>query len=341
MLAEAFEEDFRSFYLSGKSEPDLTDKLDLLGLYGRFIESKYDIYFNEKSKFQPSNMGADRIRNRDLKNIQVEHQLLALEALFTEDQVTFVQSYDRTTFSEEDLAMIGIAQKKNEGKPHFIHRTFAEYFVADFLVNQMTKKNKQHIKLKDLLLNEVLLGKDCHVIRVFMDGLLEKSKPSTEALKEYGDVLDEQWNTGEGQRPLIVDTTALHEAAEENNVRIIRFLLDTLKSGEYSNALKVMLLAKNYKRRTAWYVAAEAGHTKVVECLWIWAKTLLKARELKNEFLLGKDSEKRTAWHWAAKWGRIQMLVKLWEWATELQLKQEGIEFKRQLKTNCLAYGSR
>ena len=325
MLAEAFEQEFISFYVSGKSEPELPYKLDLLGLYGRFIDSKYDIFFKEKSKFQPSNIHAERIREREFKNIQVQHQLLALEALFTEDQVKFLQSYGRTTFSDEELAMIGIAQRNNEGKPHFIHRTFAEYFVADLLINQLTRKTKQNKQLKDLLLNEVLLRRDCHVIRAFLNGLLEISKPSTEALKEYGDLLDEQWNKGEEQGPLIFDTTALHEAAAENNPRIIRFLLDSLNSEKNSNALKVMLLAKDYERRTAWHVAADAGHLEQVENLWIWAKEQLTPHELRNEFLLGHDRSLRTLWHRAAKRGRVQMLVKLRDWAKELQMKPDEL----------------
>jgi hypothetical protein len=47
MLAEAFEEEFRSFYLSEKAQPELPHKLDLLGLYRRFIDRKYDIYYRE------------------------------------------------------------------------------------------------------------------------------------------------------------------------------------------------------------------------------------------------------------------------------------------------------
>jgi hypothetical protein len=158
-----------------------------------------------------------------------------------------------------------------------------------------------------------------------LNGLLENTKPSTEALKEYGEKLDEQWNKGEVQEPLIVDTTALHDAAAENNPLIIEFLLESLKSGEHSKALKVMLLAKDYMRRTAWHVAAEAGHIEGIANLWIWAKKNLTPRELKSEFLLGHDKRLRTAWHQAAKRGRLQMLVKLRDWAKELHMKPDEL----------------
>jgi len=90
MLAEAFEENFRKFYKSDKSEPALPHKLDLIGLYGIFIERKYDIFYKDKSKFQAGNMGAEGIRKRYSKDIKIIHQLLALETFFTEDQVTFL-----------------------------------------------------------------------------------------------------------------------------------------------------------------------------------------------------------------------------------------------------------
>jgi hypothetical protein len=91
MLAEAFEEDFISFYLSEKPEPELPHKLDLLALYRRFIDRKYDIYYREKSKTPEGNMAAEEQRERDFKYIELEHQRLALLALFTEDQMAFLQ----------------------------------------------------------------------------------------------------------------------------------------------------------------------------------------------------------------------------------------------------------
>ena len=82
------------------------------------------------------------------------------------------------------MARIGIAQRNSEGKPQFIHRTFPEYFVAQFLIKQLTEKSKQHKQVQDILLNEVLLKKDFQVIRAFLDGLLKNSKPNKEALRE-------------------------------------------------------------------------------------------------------------------------------------------------------------
>jgi hypothetical protein len=143
MLAEAFEEGFRLFYLSEKSQPELPHKLDLLGLYRRFIDSKYDIYYREKLKHPAGNIPAEEQRGRDFKCIEFEYQYLALLALFTEDHLTSIHIDHHSTFPDEQLADIGILQRNNEGKPQFIHRTFAEYFVAEIVIDQLTNKMKK------------------------------------------------------------------------------------------------------------------------------------------------------------------------------------------------------
>jgi hypothetical protein len=74
-----------------------------------------------------------------------------------------------------------------------------------------------------------------------LNGLLRKGQPSTEVLQEYGKKL-EQWNGIEEDRNSIGFTSALHVAAVEVNARIIGFLFDSLKSGEYSNTLTKVLL---------------------------------------------------------------------------------------------------
>ena len=257
MLAEAFAEDFVSFYRSEKSHPEFQHKLDLLGLYRRFIDRKYNIYFREKCKIPAGNVAVVGLRQNLFKQLQEKHELLALAALFTEDQVTFLQNDHLSTLLDEELARIGIVQRNNEGKPKFIHRTFAEYFVAEFLINHLTGETKQHTQVQEFLIRKILLRTDCHVIRVFLDGLLEKCCPTEKALEEYGEKLDEHWNETEVNGILVGFKTALHIAATESNANIIGLLLDSLQSREHSKAAKKMLLAKDDMGETAWHLAAE------------------------------------------------------------------------------------
>jgi len=63
---------------------------------------------------------------------------LALKSLFTVDQIKTFLSKER--FLEEELKMIGIVKiLKNNDTIDFLHPTYAEYFVVNFLVNAPRK----------------------------------------------------------------------------------------------------------------------------------------------------------------------------------------------------------
>jgi len=353
MLAKAFEEDFASFYLSQKSEPELSHKLDLLGLYRRFTDRKYNIYCKEKYKTPAaSNMAVKEQQKRDFKRIKSEHQVLALKALFTEDQVALLQIDNDSPFSDEELARIGIAQRNNEGKLHFIHCTFAEYFVARFVIKRLNKKTKPHPQMQEFLVSKVLLRTECQVIRSFLDGFLEKSEPSNEALEVYGEKLNDQLKKRE-HGTLEGTTTALHTAAKEDNASIIGFLLESLKSGKDLSTVTEMLLATDCRGQTALHKAAENDSVQALKKIWEWAEELttwkavaerdhlvalsdhseasdttrasaeeeeLQQDQIKNKLFVAKDKCGNTAWHRAAKRGSIKALEALWTWAKKAKL---------------------
>ena len=346
LLAEVFQGDFRSFYLLKKPEPEFPHKLDLLGLYRKFIERKYDIYYKEKPKTPEGNVAAEEQRERDVKNIELQHQLLALEVVFTEDRLTLLQSDGDYKLSNEEMARIGIVQINQEGKLQFIHRTFSEYFVAEFLINHLTQKPKLHTQVQELLLNRVLLETYCLVIRAFLNGPLENSKPSYEVLKEVGKKLDEQWKEREKQGTLEGVTTALHEAAKEDNVHIIGFLLKSLKSGEDLSIVKKLLLHEDRWGQTAWHKAAENDSVQALTTIWEWAEAVTTSQEgaegvhleasdtirasveeeelrpnhIKKTLFVAKDQYGNTAWHGTAQRGSLKALETLWSWAKKMEL---------------------
>ena len=96
-----------------------------------------------------------------------DHQLLALKVLFTEEQVAFLQNNSQCTFSTEQLTRIGIVQVSHDGKTHFIHRTFAEYYVADCLVNRLTEGNNTSQPVETFILKDIFLKRQYQVIRAF------------------------------------------------------------------------------------------------------------------------------------------------------------------------------
>jgi ankyrin repeat protein len=312
MLAEAFDEEVKTFCQSDEAVPELQFKLDLFGLYKRFIRRKYDIYQEEKSKAKVSNVTEIRRRDRELEFMRNDHQLLALKVLFTEEELALLQIHRECTFEDEDLNLIGIVQVSYEGKPHFIHRTFAEYYVADFLVHQLTNSSNTPQQVQDLILQKIFLEKYYRVIRVFMDGFL--STPTKEILKQYGNWIYD----------LRTDYVhILHTAAREGNRNIVGFLLDSLQEAEHTDTVKEFLLAQDHYGRTAWHLAAEWGNTVLLQKLWEWAKQTLTREEIKSKLLLGEIQNKKTAWKIVTRRRYIQAIEKLWEWGKEVLTTEE------------------
>jgi hypothetical protein len=263
MLAEAFDEEVKTFCQSDEAVPDLPSKLDLLGLYERFIRRKYDIYQEERSKAKESNVAQRRRRDRDLKYMRNDHQLLALKVLFTEKELALLQIDRKCAFKDEGLTGFGIVQVSYVGKPHFIHRTFAEYYVADFLVHQLTNSSNTSQHVQDLILQKIFLIKRYLVIRVFIDGSLSRSKPSKVILKQYGNRTRELWTDC---------VLILHTAASEGNAHIIEFLLDSLQEAQHTDTVKKLLLGEENHGKTALRLAAERGNIQVLEKLREWMK---------------------------------------------------------------------
>jgi len=121
--------------------------------------------------------------------------------------------------------------------------------------------------VQEFLLNDVLLGTDCLVIRTFLDSLLEESQPSKEALKEYGEIFNEQCNEKSIK-------TALHEAAAEGNASTIGYLLDSLKLRECSNTLMKMLLTEDALGHTDLHITAEYNSVQALKKIYELAEAV-------------------------------------------------------------------
>jgi hypothetical protein len=102
-------------------------------------------------------------------NIPKNHQKVALEMLFPaeKDRVCILKS---GVLAPDEISMIGTVHYVDD-KPHFIHHTFAEYWIADFLVTQFT--NETCFLLEELnILFKILLRVHYRMVRCFVDGLL-------------------------------------------------------------------------------------------------------------------------------------------------------------------------
>jgi len=147
-----------------------------------------------------------------------------------------------------------------------------------------------------------------------LDGLLGKSQPSKETLKEYGEKLDELWN----KRKLHGTLLTLHEAVKEDNARIIAFLLDSLKSGGHSKTTKKILLAKFQKDKTALHVAAEWNSVQALTVIREWAEAVTPT--FTHSLLHSQDKESETASQLVAGGGHRKVVKNLWIWTENIQI---------------------
>jgi len=327
MLAEAIEEEeVEIFCQSSESLPELNVNLELLNLYKRFIKRKYIIYQEEKLQLSVSKAFAIQQRKSYLKVMKKDYQQLALKVLFTEEQVALIESKIKCTFSIEQLTSIGIVQVSHDGKLHFIHRTFAEYFVADCLVNRLIEGNNFSKQWQTFILKDIFLELNYEVIRVFIDRLLLRCNPSNEVLKQWGN-----WINDFGDHTEII----LHRAAREGNANIFGFLLDSAQAAGHTEAINKLLLGKVEGSGNTWNVAAERGNIEVIKKIWRWAEEKMTEHERKNELLLGTDDVGRTAWQNAAFWGKVDVIQKIWDLAKE-RLETEEIKNEILLRTDCV-----
>jgi len=363
MLAEAFDEDVKIFCESTESTPELPFKLDLIELYRLFIERKYDIYQEEKLQVPVNSAFAIDQRKREIRQMSKEYQLLALKVLFTEEQIALFQNNTEISFSTEQLTRTGIVQVSHGGKLHFIRRIFAEYYVADYLVNCFTEGNNTSEQVLTFVLKDIFQKEQHQVIRAFIDGLLSRYKISKVVLKQYGNRIHDLRKNGD---------KILHRAAYEGNSNIIEFLLDSVQAGDHTGVVKKLLLEKDEEGLTAWTIAVLSNNIQVLEKVWECAERKLTTEEIQNKLLLAgvtvkiKSSAReawwgrqKTLWSWrqeilflqfdmqyedwsyeaetvwkvAALLGNLEVLQKLWEWA-EKKLTREVISNKLLLGTD-------
>jgi len=328
MLAEAFDKEIRTICQSSESMPELEVNLELFGLYGRFIERKYEIYLEEKLQLRASNVAAKGLREHILKSMRVGHQLLALKVFFTEQIVALFQNKTECSFSNEDMTRFGIVQVSNDGKLQFIHRTFAEYFVADCMVKRLTDGRNISEQVLDLILEKIFVQEQYQVIRVFIDCLLLISSPSDEVLKQCGNRI----NKFGDYAGIILET-----AARQVNAKILGFLLDSAQAAGHTEGLHEMLLGHDKNRETFWELAAGRGNIEVIKKIWEWVQETLTTEEKKNKLLLRTDGEGRTVWHFAASQSKLDVMQKIREYAEE-KLTTEEIKNGILLRTDLVGW---
>lgn len=211
LLAEAFE-DYLKNYIE-KSVLELPPKFDMVQLYNRFVERKFEI-FNDKNKVDMTNPRMEFYCSSMEQQFREGHMISAVFLLLPSDdikkfpdshlmtdrfksflatlkegndptgiikQILFFELFTDTGQEGNDPA--GIIEEILRIKPVFIHRTFAEYFAALWFAKNF-EKFRSYLNIK-------MFEPNFQIVRNFFDQVLAHKFPLHLAVLNLDKVLVE------------------------------------------------------------------------------------------------------------------------------------------------------
>ena len=345
MLGEAFVKEAKDYCSSGKF--NLPEKFNLLSLFKQFIERKWDIYCSEKNAMDSSKPEV----KREKKSCLEKHMTSALLSLFSVNEVKenlgAINSSDlkqaRNFMRSISAQRIGIITNITDGKPHFIHRCFAEYFAAKWFADNFKKCG-------DFICN-TLFNSTYEVTRNIFDRMLaEDSEIHGAVLSNEISTVEEMLKKKTGLN--LSDKggrTALHLAASYNRPFIQDLLsfrgVDVNKLDEVlkwtplkyayrtkswmaldillqngANPDDMVLTRRNFEvqewGQTALWECASKGHRKLLEFILNCGTDVNAVIEV-PENILGKN----TLLHIASFCGQLEVVRLLLEWRADTNIR--------------------
>ncbi|KAJ4448806.1 hypothetical protein ANN_00197 [Periplaneta americana] len=148
MMAENFLKDLRTFDVSGLA--NISQEINLIKLFRQFVEFKYNTYFKEKMKMDPTNATNILKCKEYVDKFDIIHITYSLAILIPESQKSMLMPkriWTNVTSPMDKIKIenIGIIDVIANNEPHFIHRSFAEYFCALWLMRNY-KQNKEFLR---------------------------------------------------------------------------------------------------------------------------------------------------------------------------------------------------
>lgn len=123
----------------------ILNNFNLYSLYKECVGRMISVWRFEKGSL--SRRDQDQVDSSgSTDNVHSIHQKIALKYLLSHDIKKFKLnvSYDETVWSNELLSRIGLVRfQPKTAKPQFLHRTFAEFFLAQFVVSNLSRNQQK------------------------------------------------------------------------------------------------------------------------------------------------------------------------------------------------------
>ncbi|XP_030766606.1 uncharacterized protein LOC115890498 [Sitophilus oryzae] len=146
---------------------ELIGNISLLELFDKFVKKKFDVFYDQKSDLGVS-VGSIDIRQDHRPYLREKHRLIALQQILPH----YFRHNKNLNFEVDisTLARVGLLVK-NEARLIFVHRSFAEYFVSDYLIH-----NLNMIEVQKILFEYVFGHIECLLVSLFLDQWFGKER---------------------------------------------------------------------------------------------------------------------------------------------------------------------
>jgi hypothetical protein len=228
MIATVCEKDVD---LSLNSEYWIPPRIDLVDLYEKFVERKLHVYLTEKQKANITNSSVQD-DHEDLKHTYLNNfEKSALVAILPPPMLKLLHNKKIEEEIQPFLGRVqagkdkrGIVMDVIEGKPQFVHRTFAEYFTARWFSRNFESNRSA--------LERILFDLEFGFVRYMFDRILAKESVMPCEVLE-GDMKCAETLLEEGSDVKVVDKggrTVMHLFAARSrrdghyNTQIVEFI---------------------------------------------------------------------------------------------------------------------
>jgi ankyrin repeat protein len=158
------------------SEVWIQPRIYLVNLYEKFVERKLDIYLRDKKKPDITNSSVLDDHEYSIPGLLINFEKCALAAILPPPML---ESLDNKNIEKEIKSFLervekgkdktGIVMNVVEGKPQFVHRTFAEYFTARWFSENFESNRR--------VLEDILFDPKYSFVRDMFDRMLAKDCP--------------------------------------------------------------------------------------------------------------------------------------------------------------------
>lgn len=301
MIAEIYEDEINEIPLLIPAEntiPKYYEILDSYSLFKKFITQKMMIARKNKGEKILQEICESESDPTNPLNIYSVCERLAMQTLFNLD--TKVNSHEIKYVQLHGLIHGTI---KNE-TPSFIHRSFAEYFAATYIIRTILDGSFESILLnQDQFFIKILSSNLYEVIRSFMDDFLLHSdyeNTFSEAnCRKFSKYLEEFWIEND-KSETIWKNYFLHQLLDEKKIFLFDFFFKCLSHCRNENIKLVLMECRNNKSievittKTVEFVthppenllecAARNGIKSLLEKVWVMASKVLSRDDKKNYF---------------------------------------------------------